>query len=576
MPSRKRHARKQSRSKTKTNSRGSTDLDVSRNIGAADDRVSKMLELFETTGNKAEVARILGCARSTVSEALSNYTKPFVGGRKHPLATKRMPLPPKGKVYRFIVTCAQSNTHVHTDAFNNLSALADHYKAELLISQFTYDKTKYGKRSVKPGKTNTDEDLEDVWFDPLVDKYVCNDRVQLAPGLIFCGELNLLPTATNPLSGLETITGMSSGIFPHSKVAMRSVATGKYEETKHLYTTGTITQRNYVAKKDGFKAEFHHTYGALLVEVDSDGDWFVRQVNCDDKGTIFDLDVCVSKGKIETQCRVRAINWGDIHRAQVCPDQVKVMADLKSELRPEYQICHDLLDCLARNPHYARHGGKPHQRFRSWKLGYDIVEDEIQEVADWINDTTKNDMVTVVVSSNHDRGLFDWLKFGDYRTDPANALFFLRAQLYAYETLDKNPDASINILGWAIERILGKRKDVIFLDEDQSFILDDVELGMHGHNGPNGSRGTPTSFSKMARKATIGHVHSPGIWDGLYAAGFSGTIDQGYNVGPGSWAPAHVIQYKNGKRTMIVCRGRKYRASGSSAQVPLKRSKPDE
>ena len=38
------------------------------------------------------------------------------------------------------------------------------------------------------------------------------------------------------------------------------------EATKFNYSTGTVTQRNYIAKKEGLKAEFHHQYGALIVD----------------------------------------------------------------------------------------------------------------------------------------------------------------------------------------------------------------------------------------------------------------------------------------------------------------------
>jgi hypothetical protein len=79
--------------------------------------------------------------------------------------------------------------------------------------------------------------------------------------------MNILPTANDPLEGLETYSQRKSAIFPHAKMAMRSVATMKHEGTKLNFTTGTVTQMNYIQKKAGLVGEHHHVYGAVLVEV---------------------------------------------------------------------------------------------------------------------------------------------------------------------------------------------------------------------------------------------------------------------------------------------------------------------
>lgn len=55
----------------------------------------------------------------------------------------------------------------------------------------------------------------------------------------------------------------------------------------------------------------------------------------------------------------------------------------------------------------------------------------------------------------------------------------------------------------------------------------------------------------MGRKATIGDKHTPWIADGVYCAGMTGDLDQGYNRTPSSWKRGHVVTYPNGKRTII-------------------------
>src|ERR1035437_6492102 len=124
--------------------------------------------------------------------------------------------------------------------------------------------------------------------------------------------MNITPTASDPLTGLETYSGRQSAVFPHAKIAMRTVASIQGSGAKLNYTTGTVTKRNYIQKRAGLMAEFHHTYGGLLVEVDSAGVWKVRQLDAEAvSGTLYDLTLKVENGVVTDGHRVEAINWGD-------------------------------------------------------------------------------------------------------------------------------------------------------------------------------------------------------------------------------------------------------------------------
>ena len=101
---------------------------------------------------------------------------------------------------------------------------------------------------------------------------------------------------------------------------------------------------------------------------------------------------------------------------------------------------------------------------------------------------------------------------------------------------------------------------VQFLNEDESFVDLKIEYGIHGHEGPNGARGTSGNLARMGRRINRGHSHSAEIFEGVYTGGLSGENDQGYNKGPSSWSPSHIITYANGKRAIITMRGTKWRA----------------
>jgi hypothetical protein len=490
---------------------------------------------------------------------------PVVRGRVHALPRSEWPVPEKGKVARYIFTCAQNNTHLHEGTWQNLLALANHYEATIHVSTFTYDKASYGKKSVKKGTKKTGEDSEDLWYDDRLTDYLLDKSVIVAPGLIWCGEMNILPTAVRPLSGFESYTGRASGIFPHVKFAMESVASGKHEGTKFNYTTGTVTQRNYIQKKAGLKAEFHHGYGAVIAEVDSGGSWWVRQLNADSEGTIYDLDLCASDGVVTSGHRLEAVGWGDIHVGTVSRETMDMQwgeGGMIDVLRPKYQFMHDVLDFRSRNYHDAKN---PHKLFEKFTLGVDGVADELRAVADFLHRDSKRPWCeTVVVDSNHDNALKRWLREGDYRYDPKNALLFLELQLKVYRSI-YDRDRDFHLLETCMRK-MGVTDDVRFLREDDSFIIcksasGGIECAMHGHLGPNGARGNHRQFARMGRKSNTAHEHSPSITDGNYCGGITGDLEQGYNAGPSSWSRSHVLTYANGKRTIITCWRGKWRAA---------------
>lgn len=469
----------------------------------------------------------------------------------------------KGGIRRFIVTCAQNNTHLHMPAWNNLMALADHYGADVLVSRMTYNKSAYGANSVKTGSVKS-SDSADAWWPPEIVPYLCDERTELTKGLVFCGEMNIQPTAVKPLSGFESYTGRASGVFPHSKFAMESIASGKHEGTKVNWTTGTVTQRNYIQKRAGLRADFHHGYGALLVEIDKDGDWFVRQLNAKDTdGTICDLDLRVENGVVSTGHRVEAVNWGDVHHSTLEPTVEQLAwgkGGVFETLRPRYQFMHDLVDFRARN-HHDR--GNPHKMFQKYVAGADSVADEMARAAEFLDCVQRDWCQTVVVDSNHDNAAERWLREGDYKTDYVNAVFFLTAQLAKYRAIESKT-RGFHLIEWAL-RQTAQLSLVRFLREDESFVIcadanGGIECGMHGHLGPNGQRGQAPQFARMGRKANIGHSHSAGIVDGVYVAGITGALDQGYNTGPSSWTQSHIVTYETGKRAIVTFWNGKWRA----------------
>lgn len=521
-----------------------------------DDVKLKVIKLRHEGLNYVKIGEQVGCGKTAVGNFLTRTThkdwwnaydaKPIASGKlnhHHHEVTKLT------RKY-YICTSAQNNTHVHPNFLASLKVMANKLDAQILVGTFSYNLSGFQNMAKSAG-----------WFDPAIREYIRDEPIQLADGLMWFGELNILPTAATPLSGFHSYGRDGSGIIPHVKMQMESVPYHKGKEPRFLYTTGCVTQRNYIEKKAGQKAAFHHVFGALIVEVDSDGDWFVRQICAEtETGCFYDLDVYYAPDGYTTGNNIEAINYGDIHAESLDPVVAEVSfgdvdTSILNSLWPTYQFVHDGLDFKSRNHHNIN---DPYYRFKTHITGQDAVESDIAKFTSVLRSMYRDYSFVVVVESNHDLALRKWLSTADYKQDPANALFFLRCQLATYEAIAKG-DTKFSILEHVARGSVDE--SVTFLRTDESFMIcDSIECGQHGHLGVNGARGSINGYLRLGTRHNIGHSHSAGIRDGVYQAGVSAKLDLGYNSGGTTWSHSHIITYQNGKRAIITIKRGKWRS----------------
>lgn len=521
-------------------------------------------QFHESGGNISETARRLGISRDTVRNHLNQaglYTSPQAGGVLESQSLEALDLPTETeRVKRYILSSAQNNTKVNQAVLNNLKRLASVVGAELKISRFTYNT---GAFSDRPEKTNKKSAASKAafWYDPQLDVYSAPEGevadLRLAPDLIFYDRANIIPTAERPLSGLETHYGINSLIVPHPKIALECVPTNATDPVKIMFTTGSVTQVNYIQKKAGMKAEWHHCYGGLLVEVDHEGQWWAWHVQCQPNGHLQFLDVIIDENGIVTRNnRVEAITPGDVHHACISQNAhtaVWGIGGLVEVLRPRETHLHDLYDNLAANRHDRASFQK---RYERWLANQHKVSKELDDCAAILRTMMFDDMRIIVIRSNHDDGLERWLDAVDYKTDLPNAEIYLEAQLEQLRAMREK--RSWMFLEWAMRKRGIPENQVQFLERDESWVVAGIECGNHGDEGINGTRGTPNGFVKIGRKLNIGHFHAPGIRDGVYCTGLLGEPD--YRRGPNNHAAACIITYPSGKRTIAFLRGTQWRA----------------
>lgn len=438
---------------------------------------------------------------------------------------------------RYVCTFAQNATPVHQGFFESLR----NYPAELIVIAGRYR---------NPTSIWTDKDRGEQWYASEVLPFLLEERKQLCTNLCVMGDVHIRPTAKRPLTGWEVTVGRNSAIFGHCKHAFETVPTAT-RTPRLLLTTGACTVANYTDSNAGKHGQAHHIIGAVVVEIEADGTYFTRQINAEKSGAFIDLDKRYTPEGVEDAGPALALTMGDIHVGQEDEEVLSATQELSKLLKPRHLILHDVLDFRSRN-HHDKGIKKAYEKHAA---GLESVEEEVINAVNAIRVMSKWADKTIVVRSNHDAAFDRYLEEADPHRDTVNARYYFAVWHRLFEEhamTGKWADA------FELEaRRIGIPKVVKFLDRNEDFTIRDVSYGFHGDIGISGSRGSSAQFAKLGVKTVTGHSHSPKIVDGNFTAGVTAKLDQGYNTIPSNWLHAHVVQYANGKRTIIcIVRGR--------------------
>lgn len=450
----------------------------------------------------------------------------------------------------YVIAAAQNATPVHEKFLKSIETYCEVRNAELMVVPFRY-------RNPTSIWSSNEEKFE--WWDSKISEFLVNDHIKLNSNLRLMGHIPITPTAVQPLSGFDSITGTDSGIFGHPSVQLKTVPTPANEIPKILSTTGAITVENYTDSKIGHQGSFNHSFSALVVEIKGDL-FFMRHIHGNkDTGHFYDLDKLYTPSGVKDGQRAEALITGDIHAEFHSPDVEEATYtnsdSIMNTFRPKHWVLHDLEDFYPRNHHHANNDVIA---FSKHHFGRDNVEESLQKSADFIDAHSRKGMTNIVVKSNHDEALDRWLIEANPKQDPENAVFYHYLKYHQYKSI-RPTDVGFNCFDpfefWCknpeSQKGLRNSSSTIFLKRDQSYTVCDIEVGFHGDRGPNGSRGSIRSFSKIGPKVVIGHSHSPGIFQGAYQVGVSARSNLSYVSGPSSWLQTHCIIYPDGSRTLL-------------------------
>ncbi len=521
-------------------------------------------------------------------------TAPYRDSRKRPKKADdvRKPFRKKLNIKQTLVfTAAQNATPTHEGFFASLKTFCDAEKGELNVIPLRYK----NPTSIFTGRQESDEYwLRDVaerelaaeginlynyrdkegelyvkhgiggekymsWtyvLNEYVKKYLYEQRKQLNKNLVVVGDVKIQPTAADPLTGMEGMTHAESGIFGHTKLRMKCVATPQKTHPKVLTTTGACTLPNYTDSKAGKKGDFHHVLGAVVVQIESPTKFHIHHINArkSDGAFIFKTKAYYPD-RVEDAPRYKALVMGDAHYRFADASVVDATfgkGGLVDTLDPEVLVWHDLLDCYFGNPH---HKDNPFIRKAKYDAGYHLAREEVEETVAWLLKLGA-DRENVIVASNHDDMFARWILREDWKLiDTDNMEFYLETALQMAQSAkmsDIGAEYDDPFAYW-VNQLLPYGANVRTLKRNESYTVGGIMLDNHGDKGPSGARGTVKNLSQIGAKVVSGHGHTPAIQDGHTRTGTMTRLEAEYTDGPGNWLNTHVSIDGFDKRHLHTC-----------------------
>lgn len=446
--------------------------------------------------------------------------------------------------HNYVVTSAQNNTPPDPDFLAALRVYCREKEAAMVIGSVRYK---------NPNRREPGEDDSDVWWHPELEPHIIDNELRVDPLLRVMGRVRIAATTSNPLPRRRGgRTKAESAIYAHGQLRMTTVATPQLSHPKVLWSTGSVTVKNYSRADTADNAEFHHSLAAIVVETRPGRQPYTREINWDEKTkSFYDLGrVYTARGSRKAK-PLAVLDLGDTHEYvmdSIIRESIHGSGGLIDTYRPRVLVEHDLFDAGTVNPH--ERANRISRAIRA-AGGLSRVEDELTSLGEYFYEGSAwNGYERVAPASNHDDMLTRWLQGGEKHVDPENASLYHYLAWRLIEHGEENGGEIANPVEMWLDEYYPDH-GVRFLKVDESFRVKDIELGMHGHLGCNGGKGSLAGLCYIGTRFVIGHGHGPGIMLGGYQNGVCQT-KMGYAKGPSSWAVAHVgISEDTGKRQMI-------------------------
>lgn len=445
-------------------------------------------------------------------------------------------------------------------------------------------------------------------------RVLASDSLQLTPH-VNLSNYAVMPKMIDPIEGAESIGDrQESLIFAAPKFRLRFLASPQNRYgSRRVMTTGTISDSNYnsglpISRRTDKKASRQDVLGhfmgvTILEQTSGDGrvlggvktiDYHIR--NCEfaeEFGGFFDLNkFYTAKGVVDMQPRVLVL--GDMHVPVTDQSLLASLQKFIQTVRPRKIRLDDLLDGESISPHDR---GRAVSQAVKARQGRNDLRAELSKIVNLVNAIHAIDpeVEIVIPPANHNNWLYRYLDDGVFLNDPLNAI--LGARLFAIKAQGMDPlkfalfngakpliteDAKTQHTNreTLLESGLDMPHKVRFLEPGESWREGPadpelshrlVELGFHGHEGPNGSKSLRAKLLALSMgRGVAAHTHTSEVWNGGVVVGTSTPKRANYGQdGFSNWTQTSAIVGPYGEIQLVEFRDGEWFATSTDSNIEL-------
>ena len=439
---------------------------------------------------------------------------------------------------KFLITSVQSHALPHYKFLKSLETYCQKNVAELIVLPMI------GRGAFE------DMDKIHAVYQPYLEfnKRKINNNLQIE-------QFHIRPAQIDPLTGLNRFAQRATSlIFASPKQRMKPIHHSNHKYPKFLITTGAASKPRYATGQDvsadrrrlGNIAKRDHVYGALLVDVQDDEIFHLRNIRADAQGSFIDLGKKYNGGRV-TNSILEALVLGDYHLGDTDPQTREVNYQMIEQYKPKKLILHDFFNGHSVNPHIEK-SFIQQKLIHQYDTGYNSLERELEEGHDELIELSKamKGREIYIIPSNHNEFLNRYLDEGLYIKDIGNFRIATKLALYMAEKDFNNPvEGGYNCIGKL-------PKNIKFLRRTDDLKVKGYQLGSHGDRGPGGSKGSMNTKEADFGKSITGHVHRAQILRETYTVGTSTHLSLPYTRGyPSDWSHTNAFLWENGKVQLV-------------------------
>jgi len=353
-----------------------------------------------------------------------------------------------------------------------------------------------------------------------------------------------------PTTGLRRfVHKRGSYIMAGTKQFINFVATSNVYVHRVIATTGAITVPDYstdryMSERLAYIANEDHCLGGIIIEIKDDNTFLIRNFQAETKsGNFRDLNKEYRSDGTVRDITPSLISTGDYHVGNNDPVAVGATKSMITTLKPKYVTVEDFFTGYSINPHERKKRVLMAKKAAEGKLDLDRELEMNTEEINRLLSYGKHQIIKK--QGNHELFLERYLDEEDYR--PENR--------YVSVCLEKVFLEGQDPLKYAMENIhkIDEPNRVIWLDQDEEYIVNGINVGPHGHLGAGGKRNPGLQeIEDCYGPCSVGHNHSGAVWRNIFRAGTLEFLRAGYNHGPGAWTFSNIVQHENGSRQLIT------------------------